>query len=104
MDQDDKIIDAILLSENSDANWKSDKIAEAASFFGKEKAWLPSNGDTAEWSPGPSDAVIAAGTTNTRTICRVETPLAKPCAGNWYITANSSATPGKPNNPKRYTK
>jgi hypothetical protein len=24
-------------------------------------------------------------------------------AADWYITANSSATPGNPNNPKRYT-
>jgi len=104
MDQDDKIIDAILLSENPDAKWGSDKIAEAASFLGREKAWLPSNGDTAEWSPGPSDAVIVTGTTNTRTICRDETPPARPCASNWYITATSSATPGKTNNPKRYTK
>jgi len=104
MDQDNKIIDAILLSENSDANWKSDKIAEAAELLGRQKAWLPSRGDAAEWSPSPSDAVITAGTTNTRTICRDdETFPARPCAGNWYITATSSATPGKPNNPKRYT-
>ena len=103
VNQDEKILDAILLSENSDANWKSDKIAEAASLFGKEKAWLPSTGDTAEWSPGPSDAVMAAGTTLTRTICRDDTLPQRPSAGKWYITANSSATPGKPNNPKRYT-
>jgi hypothetical protein len=103
MDQDGKIIDAILLSEKNDAKWGSDKVAEAANLFGKEKAWLPSKGEAAEWSPGPSDAVIAAWTTNTRTICRDDTLPIKPCAGNWYITANSSATPGKPNNPKRYT-
>jgi hypothetical protein len=105
MDQDDKIIDAILLSENSEAKWNSDKIAEAASHLGRQKAWLPSNGNAAEWSPGPSDAVITAGTTNTRTICRdEETFSTRPYAGNWYITATSSATPGKKNNSKRYTK
>jgi len=104
MDQDDKIIDAILLSESSDGKW-NDKIAEAASLLGRKKAWLPSNGDVAEWSPGPSDAVISAGTTSTRTICRDnETLASRPCAGNWYITATSSATPGKPNSSKRYTK
>jgi len=102
MDQDGKIIDAILLSEKSEAKWSSDKVAEAANLFGKEKAWLPSNGEKAEWSPGPSDAVIAGWTTNTRTICRDDTLPIKPSAGSWYITANSSATPGKPNNPKRY--
>jgi len=104
VDQDDKIIDAILLSENPDAKWANDKIAEAANLLGGKKAWLPSSGDAVEWSPGPSDAVIVTGTTATRTICRDETPPAKPCASNWYITATSSATPGKPNNPKRYTK
>jgi len=105
MDQDNKIIDAILLSENSDANWKSDKIAEAAELLGRQKAWLPLRGDAAEWSPSPSDAVITAGTTNTRTICRDnETLTARSSAGTWYITATSSATPGKKNNPKRYTK
>jgi len=102
MDQDGKIIDAVLLSEKNDTKWSSDKVAEAANLFGKEKAWLPLNGEKAEWSPGPSDAVIAAWTSNTRTICRDDTLPIKPCAGNWYITANSSATPGKPNNTKRY--
>jgi len=101
MDQDNKIIDAVLLSESQDAKW-SDKITEAANLLGKGKAWLPSSGNSAEWSPGPSDAVITAGTTLTRTICRDDTLSPKPCAGSWYITANSSATPGKENNPKRY--
>jgi hypothetical protein len=105
MDQDNKIIDAILLSESTDAKWSSDKVAEAAELLGRQKAWLPSRGDAVEWSPGPSDAVITAGTTNTRTICRDnETFTARSSAGTWYITATSSATPGKKNNPKRYTK
>jgi hypothetical protein len=103
VDQDDRIIDAVLLSEKNDAKWSSDKVAEAAKLFGREKAWLPLQENAGEWSPEPSDAVIAAGTTNTRTICRDETIPPKPGAGNWYITATSSATPGKPNNPKRYT-
>jgi hypothetical protein len=109
VDQDNKIIDAILLTEKTDARWSSDKVAEAASLFGREKAWLPSNGQAsgsllpAEWSPGPPDAVIAAGTTGTRTICRDENISPKPCAANWYITATSSATPGAQNNIKRYT-
>jgi len=102
MDQDDKIIDALLLSENPDGKWGSDKVAEAANLFGREKAWLTPRGAVGDWTPGPSDAVISAGTTNTRTICRDDTINQKSSAGKWYITANSSATPGKPNNPKRY--
>jgi hypothetical protein len=102
VDQDNKIIDAILLAETTDAKWSSDKVAEAASLFGREKAWLPSKSVTAEWLPSPQDAVFSTGTTNTRTICRDDTIPPKSCAENWYITANSSATPGRPNNPKRY--
>jgi hypothetical protein len=103
MDQDDRILDAVLLSESAAGNWANDKIAEAAKFLGKEKAWLPAGGEAGEgWIPGPSDALISAGTTVTRTICRDENIPPEKRAGNWYITATSSATPGKPNNPKRY--
>jgi len=104
LDQDDKIIDAILLSENQEGKWANNKVAEAADLLGKKKAWLPKQGEAKEWSPGPSDAVLTAKTTSTRTICRDETITQKPCAGNWYITDTSSATPGKPNSVKRYTK
>jgi len=103
LDQDDKIIDAILLSENTENKWANNKVAEAAEFLGKKKAWLPKQGEAKEWSPGPSDAVLTAGTTSTRTICRDETLTQKPSAVNWYITDTSSATPGKPNSVKRYT-
>jgi hypothetical protein len=103
MDQDDRILDAVLLSETSTNNWANDNTGEAAKFLGKEKAWLPVNGEAGEdWIPDPSDAVISAGTTNTRTICRDENIPPENRAGNWYITATSSATPGKPNNTKRY--
>jgi hypothetical protein len=103
VDQDDRIIDAILLSEKNDAKWSNEKVSEAAELFGREKAWLPSQDGTDELPLSPSDAVIAAGTTNTRTVCRDETIIPpKPSAGNWYITATSSATPGKTNSIKRY--
>jgi hypothetical protein len=103
VDQDDRIIDAILLSEKSEAKWANNKVAEAADLLGRKKAWLPKNGDVKEWSPAPSDAVFAVWTTNSRTICRDETLTQKPSAGNWYITDTSSATPGRPNSSKRYT-
>jgi hypothetical protein len=103
MNQDGRIIDAVLLSEKPDANWTGKNSAEAAEFLGKEKAWHPVSGDSeGARILNPSDALISAGTTNTRTICRDESIPPKPRAGNWYITATSSATPGKPNNPRRY--
>ena len=102
LDQDDRIIDAILLSEHRDDEWSSDVMAEAAEFLGRNKAWLPADEAGEDWIPCPAEAFITAGTTATRTICRDETLSPQARAANWYITATSSATPGKPNNPKRY--
>ena len=104
IDQDDRIIDAVLLSEKPDAAWANEKMAAAAELIGLQKAWLPSaGGDTAgAWVPGPGDAVLTAGTTNTRTICRDESFPGQNRAADWYITATSSASPGKPNSAKRY--
>jgi len=106
VDQDDKIIDAILLSEKSDGKWSSDKVAEAADLLGGKKAWLPKAGSGGNPLPSgsllPADAVDASTATVTRTICRDEALAQKPSAVNWYVTANSSATPGVQNNSKRY--
>jgi len=110
MDQDDRIIDAVLLSETSADEWstKDKDIAAAAEFLGRKGAWLkpgessPSPGGGAAFTPVPADAVSTAGTTLTRTICRDESIPPLPGAGNWYITATSNATPGKPNSTKRY--
>ncbi|MCL2129954.1 MAG: hypothetical protein FWH35_06330, partial [Treponema sp.] len=105
VDQDDRIMDAVLLSETSGDAWKTkdSAVLTAAEFLAGKKAWLSSSGETPErWIPSPSDAVITGGTTNTRTICRDEAIRPVRRAANWYITASSSATPGKPNNIKRY--
>ena len=105
LDQDDRIIDAVLLSENPGAAWgsKETAIASAAEYLAREKAWLPPSGESAgQWLPTPSDAVITSGSTLTRTICRDESLAPERRAAAWYITATSSTTPGKPNNPKRY--
>jgi len=106
MDQDDRIIDAVLLCESPAAEWsaKDRNIAAAAEFLARNGAWLPPSGETPDedWIPGPTDAINSTGTTLTRTICRDETLSAERRAANWYITANSGASPGKANNPKRY--
>ena len=110
VDQDDRIIDALLLSENPGVVWANQNIAVAAELFGREKAWLPpgdaesgaNSGANSAWIPGPSDAVISAGTTATRTINCDESLAPAPRAGNWYITATSGNTPGRPNDPRRH--
>ena len=103
MDQDDQIIDAVLLSETGGSQWNNAKIAEAAEFLAKKKAWLPNSGAAGEkWIPSPADAVLTARTTVTRTICRDEEIPPGPHASNWYLTDTGCATPGNPNNPKRF--
>ena len=93
MDQDGRIIDAVLLGENPDSIMGNEKIYGAADYLCTEKAWLGS----------PSDAFISSGTTNTRTICRDEGIPSSPRKQNWYITATSSSTPGRQNSTKRYS-
>ena len=99
LDQDSRIVDSVLLSESADPWWGKDYLAEAAELLYKGDAWKSADGKICS----PADAVISGGTTVTRTICRDETLTRNSgTAADWYITANSSATPGKPNNPKRY--
>ena len=99
LDQDDCVVDAVMLSENADPWWNKDYFAEAAEFLFNAAAWNSPDNKICD----PSKAVQSTGTTVTRTICRDESLVKKSgTAADWYITANSSATPGKPNNPKRY--
>jgi hypothetical protein len=98
MDQDDRIIDAVMLSEAPDSWWSKEEFVQAADMLYQQAAWLSGDGKIA----GPPDAVITGKTTPTRSICREESVSDSNNAGDWYITANSSATPGGPNSPKRY--
>jgi len=98
LNQDDCVLDAVMFSETPDSWWKKDYLAEAAEFLYAQGAWKSANGTICR----PADAISSAGTTATRTICRNETTANTNTAADWYITATSSATPGKPNNPKRY--
>ena len=108
LDQDDRIIDAVLLCESADLAGSSAALTktfkDAAEFLGKKKAWLPLSGEIPgeEWIPSPSDAALTKGNTNTRTLCRNEGIPHERRAGNWYICATSSATPGKANSTKKY--
>jgi hypothetical protein len=103
VDQDDRIIDAVLLSENPGSTWGKASLTTAAEFIASQRAWLPSEHNAGEpYTLTPSDAIISKSTTATRTICRDETLENTRCARNWYTTVTSGATLGKPNNPNRY--
>ena len=105
LDQDDRVVDGILMSETPDVWWTKSEFAEAAEMLASQEAWLPSEGGEVSESlyiPGPADAVASKGGTTTRTICRDESIEDGNTREDWYITANSSASPGKPNSVKRY--
>jgi hypothetical protein len=105
LDQDDRVIDGVMLSENPDPRWKKDHFAQAAEFLHGQGAWaqIPP-GDTGGAVPGPADAVHTAAvkTAMTRSVSRDETAADTNTAADWYVTATGGATPGKPNNPKRF--
>lgn len=98
MNQDNAILDGVLLSENPTPAWTKEDLTKAAELLAAQGAWISAAGKTLS----PSDAVSAKGTTATRTICRNETAADNNSAADWYITASSKASPGKPNNPERY--
>jgi hypothetical protein len=99
LDQDDRVLSAVMMSETPDASWKKDYFAEAAEFLFKQGAWKSAGGKIC----APKDAVDTSGvkTAATRSISRDETVKNTNTAADWYVTATSCATPGEPNNPKR---
>ncbi|MCL2558022.1 MAG: hypothetical protein FWE09_06035 [Treponema sp.] len=99
LDQDDNVLDAVALSETSGATWPRSAFSDAADFLHRAGAWHSADGIALR----PSDAVMSAGTTNTRTINRDESLSRNSrSASDWYITVTSGATPGRPNNPGRF--
>jgi hypothetical protein len=99
LDQDDKAVDAVMLSEKPDV-WSKEQFMEAANFLHSQGAWFALNG--APKIPGPQDAAATGTATTTRTICRDEDAADTNKAGDWYVTVTSGATPGARNNPGRY--
>jgi hypothetical protein len=103
LDQDDKVVDGVMLSEIPDPWWTKDYFVEAADLLYGEGAWSSTIGEL----PGPVDAVITTSvkTAATRSVSRDETVPDSNTQDDWYVTATSSskpgATPGAPNNPIR---
>jgi hypothetical protein len=95
LDQDDRIVDAVLMSENPDSWWKKEYFAAAAEFLGSQEAWRAAGGKV----PGPEDAVITAGikTAMTRSVSRDEKKPDTDTAADWYVTSTGGISPGKPN-------
>ncbi|MCL2184535.1 MAG: hypothetical protein FWB86_01600 [Treponema sp.] len=98
LDQDDRVLCAIMVSTETSSWWGKEYFAEIAGLLFSQGIWQTSDGKIA----GPVDAVRSTGTTNTRTICRDETIENTNTASDWYVTVTSGATPGRPNNTGRY--
>jgi hypothetical protein len=98
-DQADRIIDAVVFGDFAAGSaWQDETMAQAAELLGTAGAWTAEDGGV----PDPADAVPSGAATATRSICRDETLADRDNAADWYVAATSCATPGKPNNPKRY--
>jgi len=98
LDQDDKVLCAIMVSAESSPWWGKDYFAETAALLFNQGKWQTAEATIA----GPADAIRSTGTTNTRTICRDEKTENTNTAADWYVTVTSGATPGRPNNTGRY--
>ena len=100
LDQDDNVIDAVMMTESQDSSWNKDYLAAAAEFLHEKGAWKSAD----ENIPAPKDAVDSFNikTAMTRSVSRDETVPDSDTSADWYITATSAITPGKPNNPKRF--
>jgi len=100
LDQDDNVLDAVMISNNSTTSWGQDYFTQAAEFLFNQGAWKSTDGQICR----PADSVISIDATPTQTICRDEETEDTNTAADWYITVNKGATPGEPNNPNRFGK
>lgn len=88
MDQDDRILGAVMISENPNLPWPKDYLAEAAEFLLEQGVW---NGEP----------MSSRGKTATRSISRDETVENTNSAADWYLSVSSGFTPGSKNDPRR---
>jgi hypothetical protein len=95
LDQDDTILDAVLLSQDEDPQWKNERLVRAAEMLAARGAWKGADNTV----PGPKDAVITAGIGHamTRSVSRYRAHQDTDTAGDWYIAGTGEISPGKPN-------
>jgi hypothetical protein len=100
MDQDDRVVDAVMMSEHDDPWWSKEHFVHAADLLYQQGAWIQGEGKIA----GPADSVITAGikTAMTRSICRDKDLPDTNTKADWYIVNTSKASPGAENDPTRF--
>lgn len=97
VDQDGAIVDALLVCEYEDGEWKQEVLGEGALWLGENDAWHGGEGLLL-----PHDAVQSGTATLTRTINRDESREDSNRADDWYVCGTSGASPGRPNSDVRY--
>lgn len=98
VDQDDKIIDAVMFSDDRQSWEKNSALAKAAELLAKQAAWLDASGVQVK-TPAFFDAASSTATTATRSLNRDKTRQDSNTAADWYICASSGASPGAENKP-----
>ncbi|MDR1909230.1 MAG: hypothetical protein LBQ35_04885 [Spirochaetaceae bacterium] len=98
VDQDDRVLDALIFCDDSSGWWKDEKMAQAAEFLAAADAWTGSEGGMS----GPADAASSAGVTATRTLNRRPDYPDSNTASDWYVTVTSGNSPGQGNNENVY--
>jgi len=100
VDQDDNVLDAIMMADSQDTWWNKDYLAGTAELLFEKGAWKSADGKIA----GPKDSAYSFDikTAMTRSLSRDESVPDSNSAADWYVTATSGISPGKPNNPARF--
>jgi hypothetical protein len=99
LDQDDRVIDAVIFSETADTWWSKNKehIAQAADFLFGQGAFVSPEGTVC----GPAGAVLdTIKASMTSSIARDEDMADSNTAADWFIASTGKHTPGKKNNPR----
>jgi hypothetical protein len=97
LDQDNRVLDAVMISEKSDPLWGKEYFTEAAKFLYDQNAWKSPAGTVCS----PADAVDTSvyKTAATLSISRKEAEEKTHTVADWYVTKTGGATPGLPNKP-----
>ena len=100
LDSDGLPLDAVILSETPEGDWKSDAMKIAVAYLAERAAWQGKNGTSGVLMP--ADAVVSVGTTTTRTLCRDAASFDGASASDWKVVATGCATPGQVNREDPY--
>jgi len=97
LDQNDWVLDAVMIAENSDSWQKKEYFANTADFLFTQGAWK----SAMETVPGVADAVDSSGikTSATKSISRKELAENTHTSADWYVTAANGVSPGLQNKP-----